>query len=104
VSHPSGQENPARFDPVVHQQHRLAICAALSTVRSMPFQNLAATTRLADHTLSKQLKYLAEAGYVRVRKVPEYLPHGPRTEASLTPAGADAYVGHVRALRELIGP
>jgi DNA-binding HxlR family transcriptional regulator len=103
VSDASGQETPARFDPVIHQQHRLAICAALSTVTAMPFPDLAATTHLADHTLSKQLKYLGEAGYVRVRKIPEYLPRGPRTEASLTPDGAHAYLGHVRALRELIG-
>lgn len=103
MSDASGQPVPARFDPVIHQQHRLAICAALSTVTAMTFPDLASTTHLADHTLSKQLKYLGEAGYVRVRRVPEYLPHGPRTEASLTPDGARAYLGHVRALRELVG-
>lgn len=93
---------PARFDAVIHAPHRLAICAALSTATRMAFADLARSTELADHTLSKQLRYLVEAGYAST--APERDRHGHRTvSVALTPAGRRAYAGHAAALRELIG-
>lgn len=56
---------------------------------------------VADSVLSKHLKVLHEVGYVALDK-----PVGPggrvRTWARLTPAGRDAYGGHVAALRALM--
>ena len=52
--------------------------------------------------MSKQLKLLADAGYIHMEKRPEIIGR-PRTWVSFTPAGRRAYFGHINALRAITG-
>lgn len=91
----------ARFDEVVHAPNRLKICAFLDATASAEFGAVRDMLGAADSVVSKHVKVLQDAGYVKVSK-----PTGKgrvRTWLSLTPAGREAYRGHVAALRELVG-
>lgn len=88
-----------RFDDLVHQPHRLRICVILSAAENASFQALCEELGVAMPTLSKQLKMLADAGYVSTRK--EKLGGRPSTWAALTTQGRQALAGHLAALREL---
>lgn len=88
------------FDEVIHAPHRLRITARLARVDSMEFGALRDDLQVADSVLSKQLKVLAEAGYVALEK-----PTGRgrvKTWAKLTPAGRRAFDSHLAALQSLV--
>lgn len=89
----------AAFDETIHAPNRLQICAALSSVAEAEFATLRDTIEVADSVLSKHLKVLADAGYVRIAK-----PSGNgrvRTWVSLTATGRKAFDGHVAELQRL---
>lgn len=88
-----------RFDEIIHAPNRLRICSMLSTMNEVEFAALRDALGVSDSVLSKQLKALEDAGYLRVRKSP--LEGRTRTWAALTPAGKDAFNGHVAELRRL---
>lgn len=88
------------FDPLIHAPGRLQICAILSSVDA-EFAMVRDAIKVSDSVLSKHLKQLEEAGYVRLTKVTE---NGrQRTWISLTPAGRKAFAGHVAELQRLAG-
>lgn len=90
----------AQFDEVVHAPHRLRICAFLDSTSATEFATLRELLGVADSVVSKHLKVLNDAGYVTISK-----PTGRgrvRTWVELTPAGRDAYRGHVAALKQLV--
>lgn len=90
---------PARFDEVIHAPHRLRICVMLAEADAVEFAALRDSLEVADSVLSKHLKTLVDAGYVRLDK-----PTGEgrvRTWAALTRAGRRALDGHVQALHEM---
>ncbi len=90
-----------RFDDLIHSPNRLRICAALEASTDVEFSALEQALGISTSLLSKQLKLLADAGYIALDKRPQ--PFGrPRTWLRLTPTGRDAYLGHVAALRQLI--
>lgn len=89
------------FDPVIHAPHRLQICAVLDTVDEVEFAVLRGTLGVSESVLSKQVKALEEAGYVKVSKGKR--DKRVRTWASFTTDGARAYRAHVTALREIVG-
>ena len=91
----------ARFDALVHAPHRLQICAALDTVDQAEFALLRETLGVSDSVLSKQVKALEEAGYVKVTK--GLVERRSRTWVAFTKAGRQAYRGHVAALKAMIG-
>lgn len=95
----------ARFDEVIHAPVRLRICGVLRPVEQMDFAVLRDTLGVADATLSKHLKTLAEAEYVRMTKAASASRTDARrlTWVTLTPAGRDAFDAHVRALQEIAG-
>ncbi len=97
-------EPPApRFDDLIHVPNRLRITAALAVATDLEFSALEDALGISTSLLSKQLKLLADAGYVALEKRPQ--PFGrPRTWIRLTPAGRTAYLGHVQALRQLTDP
>ena len=97
-------ETPApRFDDLIHAPTRLRITAALATATDLEFSALEDALGISTSLLSKQLKLLADAGYLTLEKRPQ--PFGrPRTWIRLTPAGRTAYLGHVQALRQLTEP
>jgi DNA-binding MarR family transcriptional regulator len=57
------------------------------------------TVEITDQALSKQVRTLEEAGYVKVTK--GYVGKRPRTWLSLTPQGRAAFVARCAALRAI---
>lgn len=91
-----------RFDELIHSSTRLRITAALAGATELEFSALEDGLGISTSLLSKQLRTLADAGYVALEKRPQ--PFGrPRTWLRLTIAGRAAYLGHVEALRRLVG-
>ncbi|MFT4296627.1 MAG: transcriptional regulator [Micropruina sp.] len=91
-----------RFDELIHFPTRLRMIAALATASELEFSALEDSLGISTSLLSKQLKVLADAGYVALEKRPQ--PFGrPRTWLRLTASGKLAYLQHVAALRALVG-
>jgi len=87
------------FDPVIHAPGRLQICAILSSVDDAEFAMIRDAIKVSDSVLSKHLKQLEEAGYVKLTKQAE---NGrQRTWIALTPAGRKAFAAHVAELNRL---
>lgn len=87
------------FDPVIHPEPRLQICAFLLPSEEMAFSVLRTRLDISESSLSRQLKTLVDAGYVtstKERGVPR-----PRTWVALTPRGRAAVHGHLAALNEI---
>jgi DNA-binding MarR family transcriptional regulator len=87
------------FDPVVHAPNRLQLCALLAPVETVEFATLRASLGVSDSVLSKHLRVLEEAGYVRLTKAT--VNGRVRTRAALTTAGRAAFDGHLAELRRL---
>lgn len=89
-----------RFDAVVHAPNRLQICALLRTVDSAEFATVRDELGISDSVLSKHVRVLEEAGYVKVKKAT--VASRQRTWLALTAAGRQALDGHVAELRRLL--
>ncbi len=87
------------FDPIIHPLNRLQICALLAPIDEMEFSLIREELQVSDSVLSKQLRYLEEAGYIQPRKANQ--GGRQRTWLSLTKTGKKAFAGHVRALQEV---
>jgi DNA-binding MarR family transcriptional regulator len=90
-----------QFDPVVHAPPRLQICGLLAVLDTMEFAAVRDEVGVSDSVLSKHVKQLEEAGYVKVRKAT--IASRQRTSLSLTPAGRTAFGAHVAELRRITG-
>ena len=90
-----------RFDAVIHPPPRLQICGLLAAVDLMEFAAVRDATGVSDSVLSKHVKQLEEAGYVRVRKAT--VASRQRTSLSLTRSGREAFDAHVAELRRIAG-
>ena len=87
------------FDAVIHAPGRLQICAILSSVDDAEFAMIRDAIKISDSVLSKHLKQLEEAGYVKLTKAAE---NGrQRTWIALTPVGRTAFAAHVAELPRL---
>jgi DNA-binding transcriptional ArsR family regulator len=91
----------AKFDPLIHAQNRLQICAMLALTAEIDFKVLREKLDVSDSVLSKHLKSLEEAKYVRLTKRKNM--GRQYTWLSLTSGGRIAYNGHVKALQEIVG-
>ncbi len=89
------------FDAVIHAPGRLQICGILSAAEEAEFALIRDTLAVSDSVLSKHLKQLEDAGYVRLRKLAS--AGRQRTWISLTPAGRRAFAAHVAELTRLAG-
>lgn len=87
------------LDPVIHAPVRLQICALLSAVDEAEFTRVREETGVSDSVLSKHLKQLEEAGYLRLRKA--VVSSRQRTWLSLTRAGRFAFKAHMGELARL---
>lgn len=87
------------FDPVVHQPHRLRICALLVPTRGLPFARIREEVGLSDSALSKHLSALEAEDYVTVAR--EVAAGRRLTRVTLTPRGREALCGHVSELQRL---
>jgi DNA-binding MarR family transcriptional regulator len=92
----------ARFDELIHPSTRLSIVALLAAVDWADFSFVRDQLGLSDSALSKQLSTLEEAHYVAIER--PLSDRRRRVRARLTPAGREAFEGHVAALREIVGP
>ncbi|MCW2607228.1 MAG: MarR family transcriptional regulator [Frankiales bacterium] len=91
-----------RFDTVVHAPLRLQVCAMLAAVDSAEFAAVRDELGVSDSVLSKHVKVLDEAGYLRIRKA--VVASRQRTWLGLTAAGRRALAGHVAELQRLLDP
>jgi DNA-binding MarR family transcriptional regulator len=89
----------AAFDPVIHAPIRLQACAILASADQVEFGLLRDALEVSDSVLSKHLKQLEEAHYVRLHK--ETSAGRLRTRLSLTAAGRTAFAAHVKELERL---
>lgn len=91
------------FDELIHAPLRLRLCGLLRPVHSLEFSVMCETLNINAPTLSKHLKLLTEAGYVRVSKTSSTTrPDSRRVSwVSLTTAGRRAFDDHVAVLREI---
>lgn len=94
------EDTPAKFDDLIHSPNRLRIMATLAAVSEIDFATLEENVGITTQLMSKQLKLLADAGYLEMEKRPEVVGR-PRTWVTLTAAGRRAYGGHINALREI---
>src|SRR5262245_33355429 len=92
----------AGFDELIHPSTRLSIVALLAAVDWADFAFIRDELELSDSALSKQLATLEEAGYVTTER--PLSDRRRRVKARLTPAGREAFEGHVAALRAIVGP
>jgi DNA-binding MarR family transcriptional regulator len=88
------------FDEVIHAPNRLKICALLATATTAEFGTLRDALGVADSVTSKQLKVLAEAGYVKLSK-PTGTGGRAKTWVTFTPAGRKAFKGHLAMLQQM---
>lgn len=91
-----------QFDAVVHAPLRLQVCAMLAAVESAEFSVVRDELGVSDSVLSKHVKVLHEAGYLRVRKA--VVASRQRTWLALTADGRRALAGHVAELQRLLTP
>ncbi|MBT5874344.1 MAG: transcriptional regulator [Candidatus Latescibacteria bacterium] len=89
-----------QFDTVIHAPNRLQICAFLAPLEEAEFKALRQALEVSDSVLSKHIKQLEDAGYVKQRK--STVDGRQRTWASLTDPGRAAFAQHVAALRSLV--
>jgi DNA-binding MarR family transcriptional regulator len=89
------------FDPVIHAPGRLQICAILSGVDEAEFAMIREAIQVSDSVLSKHLKQLEEAGYIKLTKAAS--DGRQRTWLSLTAPGRKAFGAHVAELTRLAG-
>lgn len=89
------------LNPVIHGKLRLAVLSLLSTVEEAEFTWLRARTNATDGNLGAQLLKLEEAGYVAVEK--KFVLRKPQTIYRMTPAGRQALIEYVQALKQLLG-
>jgi DNA-binding transcriptional ArsR family regulator len=90
----------ARFDELIHAPTRLAIVSLLAAAQWADFKYIRDELGLSDSALSKQLSTLESAGYVEIRK--QFVGKLPRTSASLSKDGRQAFDQHVAALQQII--
>jgi len=91
----------AKFDSLIHGQNRLQICAMLAVTAEIEFKVLREKLEVSDSVLSKHLKSLEAAHYLRLTKRTDM--GRKRTWLSLSVEGRIAYNGHLKALREIVG-
>ena len=87
------------FDDVIHEPHRLRICAMLVPSTGTDFAAVRDEMGLSDSALSKHLKTLSERGYTRLERT---VRDGHQvTTVVLTAAGREALCGHVAELQRM---
>lgn len=100
----TGARVDPQLDPLIHELPRLRICATLATTAAVESRVLKEATGLSESALSKHLKRLVEAGYVRQQSRQPRGPGRPPAWISLTDEGRSAYAGHLAALLEIARP
>lgn len=90
----------AALDPLIHPPKRLAAMATLAASESAEFAFLRERLGVSDSDLSKQMKILQDAGYVKANK--HGRGRGSSTWYRLTREGRQAFDAHVAFLQALV--
>jgi len=90
----------AQLDPIIHAPKRLAAMAILAASEWAEFAFLRERLAVSDSDLSKQMKVLHDAGYLKVSKRGK--GRGSSTWYRLTGDGRQAFEAHVAFLRSLV--
>lgn len=77
------------LDPILHNELRLKIMAALETLADADFVYLKGLTKSTSGNLSVQITKLEEAGYIKVSRSGE--GRGSHTVCRITTAGTRAF-------------
>ena len=89
-----------RIDPYLSAPKRLAALGMLANVSRVEFAFMRDHLELSDSDLSKQMKALGDAGYVKVKKTGRGADR--KTWFSITSDGDRALRGHIVALNDLV--
>lgn len=89
-----------QFDSIIHAPIRLQLCALLSPLEDAEFQFIRDQLGVSDSVLSKHVKQLEEAGYVKQSK--KNFNGRQRTWLYLSDAGRKAFKGHVAKLMQIV--
>lgn len=89
----------AVINPLLHNELRLKIIVALSSLESADFVYLCQITDSTRGNLSVQISTLKEAGYIDVTKTG--IGRLSHTVCRLTPKGRDALIAYEDSLRRL---
>lgn len=84
------------LDPILHNELRLKIMAALDSLSDADFVYLKGLTKATSGNLSVQLTNLEEAGYIKVARSGE--GRGSHTVCRITPKGTSALQDYQKAL------
>jgi len=88
------------FDTIIHAPNRLKICALLAPLETAEFKMLRDELEVSDSVLSKHIKQLEDAGYVKQQKTK--LNGRQRTWVYLTTKGRKAFSGHIEELKRIV--
>lgn len=92
--------NNASFDELIHAPNRLKICSFLAPTGSVEFQVIRDMLQVSDSVLSKHIRHLENAGYVKQHK--GSANGRKRSWVYLTTTGRKAFKNHIKALQKLI--
>jgi DNA-binding MarR family transcriptional regulator len=93
------------LDTIIHQPARLQIMSALCQLGAgerVDFTYLKQHLNLTDGNLGAHLATLESKGYIAVEKA--FIVRRPKTFVAVTPAGRQAFAGHVAALQSILHP
>ena len=85
------------LDPILHNELRLKVMAALDSLADADFVYLKELTKATAGNLSVQISKLEEAGYIKVSRSGE--GRGSHTVCRITPAGIRALKLYQQALQ-----
>ena len=85
---------------MIHAPNRLQMCCMLAGVDTIDFATIREALDISESVLSKHIKTLDEAGYLKISKTPS--EGRVRTWLSLTGAGRKALKAHLAALKALM--
>ena len=88
------------FNTIIHAPNRLQICSILAPLEDAEFQFIREELNVSDSVLSKHIKQLEDAGYVKQRKSKE--GGRQRTWVYLTKIGRVEFTKHVKMLQSLL--
>ena len=90
----------AELNDVIHAPNRLQICAFLNPLDTAEFKVLKEAIGVSDSVLSKHIKQLEDAGYVKLKKRKK--DGRQHTWVGLTAKGRRAFKTHMQALEILV--
>jgi len=90
----------ANFNKVFESHVRLGIMSVLTVNKTMDFTGLREALSVTDGNLASHLRALEDAGYIITEK--SFINRKPNTKYTITGAGLENFMSHIRALEELI--